>query len=98
MKSVLNAGFLQFSFHEKIDLIFWPMDNTEKTLKDLRYSIPYRQIIVDIETEEIVDFLKSAYDMHMLTSYHHYMFTSLVCIIYICLHLAITTCLLIWYV
>ena len=78
VKSVLNAGFLQFSFHEKIDLLFWPMENCERTLKDLRYTIPYRQIIVDIETEGIADFLKAAESMGMLTAYHHYMFTSLV--------------------
>ena len=55
-----------------------------------RYNIPYKHIIVDIETEQITHFLDVASRMGILTSYHHYMFTSLVSRLFItwpCFHL-----------
>jgi len=55
------------------------MESIEKTLKDLRHSVIYKHIIVDIETELIEKFLRIAFEMKMMSSYHHYMFTSLVC-------------------
>lgn len=54
------------------------MSDIEKTLKELRYNIPYRHILVDMETAQIPTFLDIACRMNILTSYHHYMFTSLV--------------------
>ncbi|XP_067947116.1 glutamate receptor ionotropic, kainate 2-like [Watersipora subatra] len=77
IKSVLNAGFLQFGLHEKIEIIFWPMADMQRALKDLRYGHSYQHILVDIKTEDIADFLKAAHKIGMLTSYQHYMFTSL---------------------
>lgn len=79
VKSVLNAGFDQMRKSKtKLDVIFWEMTDIEKTLKELRYNIPYKHVIVDIETEKITHFLDVASRMGILTSYHHYMFTSLV--------------------
>lgn len=54
----------------------------EKTLKELRYNVPYKNVIVDIPTEDIPHFLEVALHMSILTSYHHYMFTSLVSLLY----------------
>lgn len=82
MKSVLNSGFTQLnSDTDKLEVILWEMTDIEATLKELRFNIPYRQIIVDIETDQIPRFLDVASRMGILTSYHHYMFTSLVSII-----------------
>lgn len=79
IKSVLNADFLQHRTREdKIDIIFWELRDIEQTLKELRYNQPYKHVIVDIHSHEIRSFLQSATAMGLLTTYHHYMFTSLV--------------------
>lgn len=76
---MLNSGFTQVgSRQQKLDVLLWEMVDIERTLKELRYNVPYRHIIVDIETEQIPHFLDIALRMGILTSYHHYMFTSLV--------------------
>ena len=79
LKSVLNADFLQHRNREdKIDIIFWELRDIEQTLKELRYNQPYKHVIVDIHTHKIKEFLQAAAAMGLLTTYHHYMFTSLV--------------------
>lgn len=79
IKSVLNADFLQHrSSEDRIDTVFWEMKDINQTLKELRYNQPYKHIIVELRTHEIRAFLGAARGMGLLTSYHHYMFTSLV--------------------
>ena len=76
---MLNAGFYQLKREkEKLDIIFWEMTSVEKTLKELRYNVQYKHVIVDVETHEVAYFLDVAARMGILTPYHHYMFTSLV--------------------
>ena len=87
LKSVLNADFLQHRNREdKIDIIFWELRDIEQTLKELRYNQPYKHVIVDIHTHKIKEFLQAAAAMGLLTTYHHYMFTSLVGKAYFSLH------------
>jgi len=77
--AVLNSGYHQLTTGEKkIDAVFWEINGIEKTLKELRYNVQYKRIIVDIQTDQITYFLDVAARMGILTSYHHYMFTSLV--------------------
>lgn len=78
---MLNAGFQQLKADkEKADIIFWEINDIAKTLKELRYNVQYKHIIVDIQTDQISHFLDVAARMSILSSYHHYMFTSLVSI------------------
>lgn len=79
MKSVLNSAFYRLKTEkEKLDIVYWEITDLERTLKDLRYNVQYKHIIVDIQTDQIAHFLDVAARMAILTSYHHYMFTSLV--------------------
>ncbi|XP_067946370.1 glutamate receptor ionotropic, kainate 2-like [Watersipora subatra] len=78
IKAVINSGFYELQRkREKIDVLYWEINDIEKTLKELRTNVNYKHIIVDIQTDQIAYFLDVAARMGILTSYHHYMFTSL---------------------